>query len=296
MKERTKTGDRYLENSDNDGDGSASSSSSSADEQRSGRKDDNEQQNTKAPPALRPLSVVMSEQTPGEHGTIGVRVAASIVCGRNSMMGMQLMIGNFTAQPMNQWEVQFKPNSFGLAPASPLQLGEIAPNGNARTTLPIVPNQLTSGSPPSPPLYLEVAIRNSVDVFYFSVGYDLSVVLVDREPMPTEIFGQRWGLIPQDQKLRCIGEWPANFVPSQEQLIHRMRQFHVGCVTIQENPGSQLLYFSAVTINNLTVMCELALAQSSNSLQLVVWADASQLIALWQGFLSELLHIRWQGT
>ncbi|CAJ1380969.1 unnamed protein product [Effrenium voratum] len=155
------------------------------------------------PPPLRPLAPVLTEQTPGQQG----KVAAAVVRGNGGAVGMQLMVGNFSPQPMSGWAVQMNKNPFGLAPAGPLQLKEVPPNGTAKAMLPLAPNQLASGAPPSMPLFLEVAIKTNVDVFYLSVGYDLSAVLADNGPMAKDAFQRVWTSAPPDKKAtRRVGE------------------------------------------------------------------------------------------
>ena len=111
---------------------------------------------------------------------------------------------------------------------------EVAPNGTAKALLPLAPNKLQGkafgirpserkgglqfarrGTPPALPLYLEVlvpaarllstfepelqvAIKNSVDIFYFNVPYDLSAVLMDSGPAAKDDFQRVW----QNQSLQ----------------------------------------------------------------------------------------------
>eukprot|EP00438_Fugacium_kawagutii_P000182 Skav214260 [mRNA] locus=scaffold2045:529860:534910:- [translate_table: standard] len=44
------------------------------------------------PPPLRPLAQVLSEQTRGQQGQTGLRVAAAVVRGNGGAVGMQLMV------------------------------------------------------------------------------------------------------------------------------------------------------------------------------------------------------------
>lgn len=115
-------------------------------------------------------------------------------------------VGNFSSQVMSGWvgrrilacmacceAVQMNKNPFGLAPAGPLQIKEVPPNGTAKALLPLTPNQLSSGAglegstearqvrhPRRLSIwrclcvvheylsYCKVAIKTNVDVFYMN--------------------------------------------------------------------------------------------------------------------------------
>merc|ERR1711871_978384 len=82
------------------------------------------------PPPLRQMTVVLSESTRGQNERSGLRVAATMRRGPKGAIGLQLMVGNFTSQPIGQFDISINKNSFGLAPGGPLGLPEsIAPNG-----------------------------------------------------------------------------------------------------------------------------------------------------------------------
>jgi len=211
---------------------------------------------------------------------------------------MQIKVGNFSDRPLSGWAVQFNKNPFGLAPTgSMLQLPEVAPNGGtAQTLLNLVANSQTqlSGQPPANPLYLEVAIKTDLDIFYLSIGYDLSAVLMDGGPITPSAFQQSWQSAPvQTTKARVLGQFQQRITP--EMLIPRMRQYYVYFVTQMANPSADLLYFSASTTNRFTIYCELSLQRGGTGLQLVCWSDALPILPIFQSFLQEVLRVRWQG-
>merc|ERR1711920_44905 len=153
--------------------------------------------------------------------------------------------------PMSDWAVQFNKNPFGFTAGGPLQLQEVAPNGGtAQTLLPLQSNapQMLSGAAPSLPLYLEVAIRTSVDVFYLSVGYDLSAVLMDGGPVGQDAFQNVFfRQAPPESKKQTMGQLSQKVTP--DQVIQRMKQYYVYVVAQKEGPDADLMYFSATTNN-----------------------------------------------
>mmetsp|Transcript_85738 Transcript_85738/g.255579 ORF Transcript_85738/g.255579 Transcript_85738/m.255579 type:complete len:924 (+) Transcript_85738:49-2820(+) len=301
MERRKRTGETYVEESggeESDGGGSSASSSSGGGGGGRGSLTGGAAANGAAPPPpLRPLATVLTEQTPGHRGARGLRVAAAVVRGRGGAIGMQLMVGNFAEQPMSGWAIQFNKNSFGLAPGGQLQLPEVAPNGGtAQTLLSLQPNTQAqvSGAPPTMPLYLEVAIKTNIDVFYLSIGYDLSAVLAESGSVGQEAFQQTWRQVPAERKARTLGQFGQRV--TSDMVIARMKQYYVYLVAQTQGADSDVLYFSASTTNRLTVFCELSLQQSAPGVQLVCCSDAPPLVPLFQGFMQELLRVRWQGN
>uniref|UniRef100_A0A7S1AGJ6 Beta-adaptin appendage C-terminal subdomain domain-containing protein n=1 Tax=Noctiluca scintillans TaxID=2966 RepID=A0A7S1AGJ6_NOCSC len=293
MRNRSRAPGEYNEDSDDDsgsGSGSRSSSSSGNGAGPGG---------SEPPPPLRQLQPVLGEQTPGQNGTAGLRVAANVVRGRGGAVGLQLMVGNFSPQPMGGWAIQFNKSSFGLAPAAPLSIPDVPPNGGtANATLPLVPNQLLSGAPPAHPLGLEVAMKTATDIFYFNVSYDLSAVLSEDNSMSSDAFGKAWQATPNELKLRSMGQMAAKV--SVDMVAQRLRSYHSYVVLQREAPPDvDYLYLAASTqIANakMAIYCELGLQRTSAGVQLVVSSDAPQLTTLYQQFVGEVLRIRWQGT
>jgi len=204
------------------------------------------------------------------------------------------MVGNFSPQPMSGWAVQFNKNPFGLAPAGPLQLPEVAPNGGtAQTTLPIQPNQLISGTAPSQPLFLEVAVKTNIDVFYLSIGYDLSAVLACTGPMPKDAFQQTWQQVPPEAKARTMGQFSQKVTP--EMVSQRLRQYYVYTAAQTQGNDADNLYLSATTSNQLVMYCELSMQKSAVGVMLTCACKAPPLVPLFQSFVSECLRVRWQG-
>eukprot|EP00416_Gambierdiscus_australes_P002030 CAMPEP_0171135636 /NCGR_PEP_ID=MMETSP0766_2-20121228/130144_1 /TAXON_ID=439317 /ORGANISM="Gambierdiscus australes, Strain CAWD 149" /LENGTH=219 /DNA_ID=CAMNT_0011599145 /DNA_START=1 /DNA_END=658 /DNA_ORIENTATION=- len=198
---------------------------------------------------------------------------------------------------MSGWAVQFNKNPFGLAPAAQLQLPEVAPSGGtAQTLLPMLPNNADrlSGSAPTMPLYLEVAINTNIGVFYLSIGYDLSAVLMEAGPVSPDAFQQTWRQVPEARKARTMGQFGQRVTP--EMVISRMKQYYIYLVAQMEGQDADLLYFSAGTTNKLTIFCELSLQRSAPGVQLLCCSDAPPMVPLFQGFVQELLRVRWQGA
>eukprot|EP00959_Pyramimonas_sp_CCMP1952_P066224 1382548-Pyramimonas_sp.AAC.1 len=60
-------------------------------------------------------------------------------------------------------------------------------------------------------------------------------------------------------------------------------------------PGQdgEIMYFSAQTVNKMTIYCELLVQASGPGVQLTSCSTAPPLVPLFQSFISELLRVRW---
>ncbi|KAK4813226.1 hypothetical protein QYF61_018027 [Mycteria americana] len=93
-------------------------------------------------------------------------------------ISMDLMLTNKALQVMSDFAIQFNRNSFGLAPAAPLQVhAPLAPNQSVEISLPL--NTVGSVMKMDPLNNLQVAVKNNIDVFYFSTLYPLHILFVE---------------------------------------------------------------------------------------------------------------------
>lgn len=193
---------------------------------------------------------------------------------------------------------EYAENPFGLAPAAPLQLPEVAPGGGtASTTVVLTPNQINSNTPPTNPPVLQVAVKCSLDVFIFLVPFDLSAVLLERaqdaeeQEAQKEEFKQVWQRVGEQRQAVCVGQTQMHV--TAEQVVARMRQYLCYSVARREVNQVDFLYFSAKTSNQLSVFCELALQQNANGVKLSVRTEAVPLLPLFLSYVSEVLRVQW---
>ncbi|KAF6080460.1 adaptor related protein complex 1 subunit beta 1 [Phyllostomus discolor] len=93
-------------------------------------------------------------------------------------ISMDLQLTNKALQVMTDFAIQFNRNSFGLAPAAPLQVhAPLSPNQTVEISLPL--NTVGSVMKMEPLNNLQVAVKNNIDVFYFSTLYPLHILFVE---------------------------------------------------------------------------------------------------------------------
>ncbi|XP_071209082.1 AP-1 complex subunit beta-1 isoform X3 [Salvelinus alpinus] len=97
---------------------------------------------------------------------------------RAGVIQMELILTNKAMSIMTDFAIQFNRNSFGLAPAGPLQvLTPLGPNQTIEVSLPL--STVGPVMKMDPLNNLQVAVKNNIDVFYFSCQYPISMLFVE---------------------------------------------------------------------------------------------------------------------
>uniref|UniRef100_A0A8C5BAA2 AP complex subunit beta n=1 Tax=Gadus morhua TaxID=8049 RepID=A0A8C5BAA2_GADMO len=118
---------------------------------------------------------------------------------RAGVIQMEMTLTNKAMSVMTDFAIQFNRNSFGLAPAGPLQVPTpLSPNQTIDVSLP-----LNNGGPVmkmEPLNNLQVAVKNNIDVFYFSCQYPISMLFVEDGKMDRQVFLATWKDIPNENE------------------------------------------------------------------------------------------------
>ncbi|XP_048958025.1 AP-1 complex subunit beta-1 isoform X6 [Canis lupus dingo] len=125
-------------------------------------------------------------------------------------ISMDLQLTNKALQVMTDFAIQFNRNSFGLAPAAPLQVhAPLSPNQTVEISLPL--NTVGSVMKMEPLNNLQVAVKNNIDVFYFSTLYPLHILFVEDGKMDRQMFLATWKDIPNENEAQFqIRDCPLN--------------------------------------------------------------------------------------
>lgn len=234
-------------------------------------------------------TLVLAADAPGSHQQRGLELRAALHKPEGGTLQLYLTATNRTASPLSGFAVQFNKNSFGLAPGAPLNLPTIAPGAAAETTLPVVPNQLNSNTPPTLPLVLQMAVKCSLDIFYFSVPYSVSDVLEDRGPIHKELFRQQWQALGEAKQAAFMGM--AQRPLGAQETTRLLKPKRVNLVAQRAAESYDALYYSAVTTNNLLVLLEISLQKGAQGVKVAIRTDAAALVNLFQQLMVSTLHI-----
>ena len=110
--------------------------------------------------------------------------------------------------PLSGFALQFNKNTFGLVPETPGKLGEVlpatlAPGQSATGLVPL----LATGQPATdtPPGVIQVAIKNSVKVFYFQDSMDVLLFLAPDARLDKNVFLEQWKSLTTEHRADVQG-------------------------------------------------------------------------------------------
>uniref|UniRef100_A0A671NYA9 AP complex subunit beta n=1 Tax=Sinocyclocheilus anshuiensis TaxID=1608454 RepID=A0A671NYA9_9TELE len=120
---------------------------------------------------------------------------------RQGHMYMDMSFINKALQHMTDFAIQFNKNSFGVIPTTPLAMHTpLMPSQSIDISLPL--NTIGPVMKMDPLNNLQVAVKNSIDVFYFSTLIPLSVFFVEDGKMERQVFLATWKDIPNENELQ----------------------------------------------------------------------------------------------
>uniref|UniRef100_A0A2K6P404 AP complex subunit beta n=1 Tax=Rhinopithecus roxellana TaxID=61622 RepID=A0A2K6P404_RHIRO len=168
-------------------------------------------------------------------------------------ISMDLQLTNKALQVMTDFAIQFNRNSFGLAPAAPLQVhAPLSPNQTVEISLPL--STVGSVMKMEPLNNLQVAVKNNIDVFYFSTLYPLHILFVEDGKMDRQMFLATWKDIPNENEAQFqIRDCPLN----AEAATSKLQSSNIFTVAKRNVEGQDMLYQSLKLTNGIWVLAEL---------------------------------------
>ncbi|CAE7745959.1 BETAC-AD [Symbiodinium necroappetens] len=228
---------------------------------------------------------VLPPTQPGQHGNQGFAVSAAFVRQRG-IPTLLMTFSNSSPSTVNGFAIQVNKNPFGFAPKEQLACPDIGPGSSAEVSVAMAPGQLPSNTPPTQPLLLQVAIKTSLDIFYFHLQFDLSAVLLENAALTREEFTPVWQRVGEaGQKVHVISmDRPTD----SESVKSRLALDNVHFVAQRQvDDGSVLLYTSAQTVNSCTVLSEVTVSPGSNSIKVATRTETQVLVPLYEAMLSK---------
>lgn len=242
-----------------------------------------------AAPAATPKNPVLAPTQAGQGGQTGFGVMAAMV-REGGQVKLMLTFSNSSQVPLSGFAIQVNKNPFGLGPAAALQVPDIAPGSSADSVLLMNPGTLSSGTAPTNPLFLQVAIKNSLDIFYFNVPFDLPVVLSESGALSREQFTQIWqGVGEARQSTTNVNvERPL----SAEEARSRLASANINFVGQgQVDASTVLLYMSATASNGSQITAEVTVSSSNTSLKIATRTETPVLVPLFEAAVSKQLGL-----
>ncbi|XP_013869778.1 AP-1 complex subunit beta-1 isoform X4 [Austrofundulus limnaeus] len=174
---------------------------------------------------------------------------------RAGVFQMELTLTNKAMSVMTDFAIQFNRNSFGIAPAGPLQvLTPLSPNQSIEVTLPL--NTVGPVMKMEPLNNLQVAVKNNIDVFYFSCQYPISMLFVEDGKMERQVFLATWKDIPNDNESQFQIK---DCHLSSDAASNKLQGSNIFTIAKRTVDGQDMLYQSMKLTNGIWVLAELRL-------------------------------------
>uniref|UniRef100_A0A8C6NZI4 AP complex subunit beta n=1 Tax=Nothobranchius furzeri TaxID=105023 RepID=A0A8C6NZI4_NOTFU len=172
---------------------------------------------------------------------------------RQGHMYMDMSFTNKALQHMNDFAIQFNKNSFGMIPTSPLPIHTpLMPNQSIDASLPL--NTIGPVMKMDPLNNLQVAVKNNIDVFYFSVLIPLNIFFVEDGKMERQVFLATWKDIPNENELQYqIKECHLN----ADTVSGKLQNNNIYTIAKRNVEGQDMLYQSLKLTNGIWILAEL---------------------------------------
>ncbi|KAJ8263627.1 hypothetical protein COCON_G00160840 [Conger conger] len=180
---------------------------------------------------------------------------------RAGVLQMELSLTNKAMSVMTDFAIQFNRNSFGLAPAGPLQvLTPLSPNQTIEVSLPL--STVGPVMKMEPLTNLQVAVKNNIDVFYFSCFYPISILFVEDGKMERQVFLATWKDIPSENEAQFqINDCHLN----ADAASSKLQSSNMFTIAKRTAEGQDILYQSIKLSNGIWVLSELRLLPATPS-------------------------------
>lgn len=205
---------------------------------------------------------------------------------RNSQIYMELTVTNRAMQPMGSFAIQFNKNSFGLTPAATLIVPTPLSGGKGvATSLPINTNGTVQKS--TPITNLQVAIKNNIDVFYFSCTVPMNVLFMEDGEMDRKVFLATWKDIPATNEVES--KLPhGHHLNNGDGIMQILQNNNIFTIAKREVDGQELLYQSLRFTNGIWVLAELKM--TPDNVLLVLKTKAMDVIPGVEDVYASIIH------
>ena len=177
---------------------------------------------------------------------------------------MEMTFSNKAMSAMTGFAIQFNKNSFGLSAAQPLSVpSPLNPNQSVDVSLPL--SNTGQIQKMDPLTNLQVAIKNNVDVFYFSCIVPMNVYCTEDGAMDKRIFLSTWKEIPPQNEAQFVIE---NVPLTADQLSEKLQKNNVFTIAKRNVDGQDMLYQSVKLTNGVWVLTELKIQPGNPTITL----------------------------
>lgn len=197
---------------------------------------------------------------------------------------MDMVFTNHTTQAMGDFAIQFNKNSFGLGPAAALQVPTLAPNVSQPSSLPL--NSQGAVAAMDPLGKIQVAVKNSTSVLYFSCTVPFHVLLGSDGSMEKNSYLGLWKEIPDsNEAVSNIG----GVSSATDGVIAALSANNFFLVAKRPVEQQERCYFSCKLCNGVVVLLELTMQPGIPTIQAAIRTKTVQVVPDMQLALESIL-------
>lgn len=196
---------------------------------------------------------------------------------RNGVINMDIDFINKSLQPMNTFAIQLNKNSFGLICGSTLQIPILQPSQTVPNALVLNINGPVQKM--NPINNLQVAIKNSIDVFYFSALVPMHVYFAEDGEIDKRLFLNTWKEIPEQNESQFQLSPFQSPLANTDDLCNKLRNNNIFTIAKRNVDGQDMLYQSIKLTNGIWILAELKVSPGNPSLMLSLKSKTTDVIA-----------------
>jgi len=233
---------------------------------------------------------VLQTSTPGSNNKQAGTGCKAALHRSNGQIHLLMTFDNASGGMLNAFAIQVNKNPFGLGPAAALAVPDIPPGGTVEASLQMQPGTLLNGTAPTNPLYLQIAIKNSIDVYYFHVPFELPVVLQEGAAIDRDRFSSIWQSVGEQRQISWAGNTSSPLSDETIKTSLALDNVHyVAKRTIDDS--NTVVYVAAATTNNLVICAEFSLRAGHPGVKVVIRTETQPLIPLFEAAICKRLNI-----
>lgn len=203
-----------------------------------------------------PLQNVLNNQTPNMGNKVGLSIDMAFQRINGDIL-LEARFNNGTQQTISEWAMQFNVNYFGLALAEPLSLQDLTPNMSKNTKILISANGNPDQTPPTVPIFIQIAIKCSLDIFYFQSPVMYTILLQESGRLSKEEFKSAWTSVTDPSEFTHTLTTIDSSYSSYEKIQDRLEANNIFFVAGKPTENGNISYFSTKNIRNQVVLCEI---------------------------------------
>lgn len=216
------------------------------------------------------LVEVLSASTQGKGKKSGLQVHGAVNYNPStSQLQLELQFSNQSGGTIADFDLMINKNSFGVgADGQPKELGITYPEPFATSDVVCIPlkihkNNADTKAPPKSPFQLQLALKSSLDIFYFFVPCLVHNLIAWENRMTQEDFKKFWDMLKEDKQFSLefsgsdVYQGLSN-LPDDVQTYLENNGFTSMARSVRQTTNQTIMYFGAKTVNNLPLLLEVA--------------------------------------